>query len=103
MPPKRVTTGRKQLKILRLLVDVQLAHSTEVKNIIDRAWGVTQHKHKKKDPVNAPPDASDAKSQERLQFIPLGQDCSRKRYWVADGPCLSFRCLRPTSCLRVFV
>ncbi|KAF8560030.1 hypothetical protein OG21DRAFT_1479883 [Imleria badia] len=73
-----------KLKILRLLVDVQLAHSTEVKNIIDRAWGVTQYKHKKKDPENAPPDASDAKSQERLQLVPLGQDCSRKRYWVAD-------------------
>ncbi|KAH0838016.1 hypothetical protein J3R83DRAFT_6256 [Lanmaoa asiatica] len=73
-----------KLKILRLLVDVQLAHSTEVKNIIDRAWGVTQHKHKKKDPVNAPPDASDSRSQDRLQLIPLGQDCSRKRYWVAD-------------------
>ncbi|KAF8140600.1 hypothetical protein EV363DRAFT_1393497 [Boletus edulis] len=73
-----------KLKILRLLVDVQLAHSTEVKNIIDRAWGVTQHKHKKKDPINAPPDASDANSQERLQLVPLGQDSSRKRYWVAD-------------------
>ena len=94
--------GRKQLKILRLLVDVQLAHSTEVKNIIDRAWGVTQHKHKKKDPINASPDASDAKSQEKLQLIPLGQDSSRKRYWVADGPCVIHFVVCPTSYLRVF-
>lgn len=73
---------------MRLLVDVQLAHSTEIKNIIDRAWGVTQHKHKKKDPESAPPDASDSKSQERLRLVPLGQDSSRKRYWVVDGPCV---------------
>ncbi|KAG9314049.1 hypothetical protein JVU11DRAFT_4828 [Chiua virens] len=73
-----------KLKILRLLVDVQLTHSTEIKSIIDRAWGVTQHKHKKKETENAPPDASDPNSQERLQLVPLGQDSSRKRYWVAD-------------------
>ncbi|KIJ66279.1 hypothetical protein HYDPIDRAFT_87027 [Hydnomerulius pinastri MD-312] len=73
-----------KLKVLRQLAELQLAHSAEIKNTIDRAWGVMQNKHKKKDPVNAPPDASDAKSQENLQLVPLGQDCSRKRYWIAD-------------------
>ncbi|KAF8846030.1 hypothetical protein BDN67DRAFT_918061 [Paxillus ammoniavirescens] len=73
-----------KLKVLRLLVELQLAHSIETKSTIDRAWGVMQNKHKKKDTVNAPPDASDAKSQEKLQLVPLGQDLSRKRYWVAD-------------------
>ncbi|KIK96396.1 hypothetical protein PAXRUDRAFT_826021 [Paxillus rubicundulus Ve08.2h10] len=73
-----------KLKVLRLLVELQLAHSIETKSTIDRAWGVMQNKHKKKDSVNAPPDASDAKSQEKLQLVPLGQDLSRKRYWVAD-------------------
>ncbi|KAF9245782.1 hypothetical protein BU15DRAFT_70853 [Melanogaster broomeanus] len=73
-----------KLTVLRSLVELQLAHSTEIKSTIDRAWGVMQNKHKKKDSEMAPPDASDAKSQENLQLVPLGQDCSRKRYWVAD-------------------
>lgn len=76
-----------QLKILRQLVELQLSHSVEIKQTIDRAWGVSQNKHKKKDASTAPPDASDPKSQERLQLIPIGQDCQRKRFWVADGPC----------------
>ncbi|KAH7886123.1 hypothetical protein F5I97DRAFT_1205912 [Phlebopus sp. FC_14] len=74
----------RQLKVLRQLVELQLLHSTEIKNTIDRAWGVVHNKHKKKDPITAPPNALDIMSQERLQLIPLGQDCSRKRYWVAD-------------------
>ena len=76
-----------QLKILRQLVDLQLCHNVDVKTTIDRAWGVTQNKHKKKDASTAPPDPDDPKSQEKLQLNPLGQDSQRKRYWVADGPC----------------
>jgi hypothetical protein len=68
-------------------VELQLLHAPEIKYTIDRAWGVVHNKHKKKDSVTAPPDASDPKSQESLQQLPLGQDIQRKRYWVADGPC----------------
>lgn len=73
-----------KLKILRQLVELQLSHSVEVKHLIDRAWGVSQNKHKKKDASTAPPDPADPKSQERLQLIPIGQDSQRKRFWVAD-------------------
>lgn len=73
-----------KLKILRQLVELQLQHSAEIKATIDRAWGVTQNKYKKKDATNAPPDVSDLRSRENLQLVPLGQDYTRKRYWVVD-------------------
>lgn len=73
-----------KLKILRQLVELQLQHSQEIKGTIDRAWGVTQNKYKKKDVTNAPPEPADAKSRENLQLVPIGQDCARKRYWVVD-------------------
>ncbi|KAF8899001.1 hypothetical protein BD779DRAFT_1607614 [Infundibulicybe gibba] len=73
-----------KLKILRQLVELQLCHTPEIKNTIDRAWGVTQNKHKKKDVASAPPDPTDVNSQERLQLVPIGQDIHRKRFWVAD-------------------
>jgi hypothetical protein len=56
------------------------------KAIIDRAWGVTQIKEKRKGTANADvSDATDSHSQENLTLSPLGQDINRKRYWVADG------------------
>ncbi|KAF8078881.1 hypothetical protein FPV67DRAFT_1466742 [Lyophyllum atratum] len=73
-----------KLKILRQLVELQLSHNADVKASIDRAWGVSQNKHKKKDAATAPPDPSDPKSQENLQLVPIGQDSHRKRFWVAD-------------------
>ncbi|KAJ8597625.1 hypothetical protein M405DRAFT_803668 [Rhizopogon salebrosus TDB-379] len=73
-----------KLKVLRQLVELQLTHSIDIKNTVDRAWGVMQNKHKKKDPETAPPDANDAKSQQNLQLNPIGQDAQRKRYWVVD-------------------
>lgn len=73
-----------KLKILRQLVELQLQHSQEIKGTIDRAWGVTQHKYKKKDVTNVPPEPADTKSRENLQLVPIGQDCARKRYWVVD-------------------
>ncbi|KIO08612.1 hypothetical protein M404DRAFT_366444 [Pisolithus tinctorius Marx 270] len=73
-----------KLKILRQLVELQLQHSQEIKGVIDRSWGVTQNKYKKKDATNAPPEPADAKSRENLQLVPIGQDCVRKRYWVVD-------------------
>ena len=92
-----------QLKILRQLVELQLSHAVEIKQLIDRAWGVSQNKHKKKDASTAPPDPTDPNSQERLQLIPIGQDCQRKRFWVADGPCtfvtLSSRRKDPPICV----
>lgn len=82
-----------QLKILRQLVELQLCHSSEVKGIIDRAWGVVHNKHKKNEVPPPPPPPTDPHSQENLQLLPLGQDKDRKRYWVVDGPCtfLPFR------------
>ncbi|KAJ6575302.1 hypothetical protein B0H19DRAFT_1128095 [Mycena capillaripes] len=73
-----------KLKILRQLVELQLCHTPEIKNTIDRAWGVSQNKHKKKDAKEAPPQATDPQSQEQLQLIPMGQDSRRKRFWAAD-------------------
>ncbi|KAI0095098.1 hypothetical protein BDY19DRAFT_916277 [Irpex rosettiformis] len=73
-----------KLKILRQLTELQLCHSTEVKALIDRAWGVIRNKHKKTETTAPPPPPSDPYSQENLLFIPLGQDSQRKRYWVAD-------------------
>ncbi|TFK56661.1 hypothetical protein OE88DRAFT_1803335 [Heliocybe sulcata] len=72
-----------KLKILRQLVELQLCHSTEIKTIIDRAWGVVHNKHKKA-AAEPPLDPSNPHSQENLQLTPVGQDLARKRYWVAD-------------------
>ncbi|KAF7339316.1 hypothetical protein MSAN_02145200 [Mycena sanguinolenta] len=73
-----------QLKILRQLVELQLCHTPEIKSTIDRAWGVSQNKHKKKDPASAAPEPTDPQSQGQLQLVPLGQDSRRKRYWAVD-------------------
>ncbi|EIN13976.1 hypothetical protein PUNSTDRAFT_56275 [Punctularia strigosozonata HHB-11173 SS5] len=75
-----------KLKILRQLVELQLTHGTEIKGIIDSAWGVVHNKHKRKEPSSAPPlpDPSDPHSRENLQLLPVGQDITRKRYWIAD-------------------
>jgi len=76
--------------VLRQLVELQLVHSTGIKSLIDHAWGVGHVKHKKKEPVNVPiPDPSDPFSRESLIYTPVGQDSSRKRYWVVDGVCTS--------------
>lgn len=76
-----------QLKVLRQLVELQLAHSAGIKSLIDRAWGVGHVKNKKKPSadVSPTPDPSDPFSRESLSYSPLGQDSSRKRYWVVDG------------------
>lgn len=72
--------------MLRLLVDLQLTHSVEVKGKIDRAWGVLhQTKSKKKETLPPMPDPSDPDSRENLKLDPIGQDNSRNRYWVVDG------------------
>ncbi|KAG1783504.1 hypothetical protein EV702DRAFT_1190527 [Suillus placidus] len=73
-----------KLQVLRQLVELQLTHSIDIKSTVDRAWGVMQNKHKKKDPETAPPESNDSKSQQNLQLVPLGQDAQRRRYWVAD-------------------
>jgi hypothetical protein len=82
-----------QLKVLRQLVELQLSHSTEVKNIIDRAWGLTQIKEKRKGAANTSdlPSADDPQGRNGLALLPLGQDNARTRYWVIDGLlCLVF-------------
>ncbi|KAJ7925964.1 hypothetical protein B0H13DRAFT_1974060 [Mycena leptocephala] len=71
-----------KLKILRQLVELQLCHTPEIKSTIDRAWGVSQNKHKKKDAASAPPEPSDPQSQGQLQLVPMGQDSRRKRFWA---------------------
>ncbi|KAJ7631142.1 hypothetical protein FB45DRAFT_917623 [Roridomyces roridus] len=73
-----------KLKILRQLVELQLCHNQEIKNTIDRAWGVSHTKHKKKDETSAPPPPDDPHSREQLQFIPLGQDSLKRRFWAPD-------------------
>jgi len=76
-----------QLKILRQLVELQLCHAPDIKATIDRAWGVQHNKHKKNQAPLPPLDPSDPKSREKLSLQPIGQDTSRKRFWIADGPC----------------
>ncbi|KAI5898043.1 uncharacterized protein SCHCODRAFT_02610964 [Schizophyllum commune H4-8] len=74
-----------KLKILRQLVEMQLsAPNSEIKAIIDRAWGVSASKHKKKNEKEPLPGPDDPHSQENLQLAPIGQDAQRMRYWVAD-------------------
>ncbi|KII94095.1 hypothetical protein PLICRDRAFT_695143 [Plicaturopsis crispa FD-325 SS-3] len=73
-----------KLKILRILVELQLCHTPDVKNTIDQAWGVIHNKHKKKETASTQPDPNDPHSRENLQLVPIGQDSHRKRYWVID-------------------
>jgi hypothetical protein len=68
------------------LVELQLTHSAGIKSLIDHAWGVGHVKQKKKEPAEVPiPDPSDPSSRENLSYGPVGQDSTRKRYWVVDG------------------
>ena len=63
-----------------------MTHSAGIKSLIDHAWGVGHVKQKKKEPAEVPiPDPSDPSSRESLSYRPVGQDNSRKRYWVVDG------------------
>ena len=79
-------SSSQQLKVLRQLVELQLTHAPSVKATIDRAWGVVHNKHKKNNIPPPLPDPSDPKSRENITLLPLGQDASKKRYWVVDGP-----------------
>lgn len=68
------------------MVELQLTHSAGIKSLIDHAWGVGHVKQKKKEPTDVPiPDPSDPFSRENISYNPIGQDSSRKRYWVVDG------------------
>ncbi|KAG6910536.1 hypothetical protein DXG01_009955 [Tephrocybe rancida] len=91
-----------KLKILRQLVELQLCHTADIKATIDRAWGVSQNKHKKKDAATAPPDPSDPKSQEKLQLVPIGQDSKRTRYWVGDDSPRVFTSTNPWKITATF-
>lgn len=74
-----------QLKILRQLVEHVLCNSQQVREILDRAWGIKHMQHKKKEGETAPPDADDPMSQEHLVMEPIGQDKTKLRYWIVDG------------------
>ena len=81
------------------MVELQLSFSTEIKRLLDRAYGVVHNKHKKAETTESRPPADDPFSQENLQLVALGQDIQRKRYWVTDGEYLqSF----PLSSRHVF-
>ncbi|KAJ7597525.1 hypothetical protein C8J56DRAFT_920282 [Mycena floridula] len=72
-----------KLKVLRQLVELQLSHSVEIKSRIDRAWGAAQKSKKK----SAAQDPGESDNLEDLQFVPLGQDLDRNRFWViGDSP-----------------
>ncbi|KAF9454103.1 hypothetical protein P691DRAFT_810816 [Macrolepiota fuliginosa MF-IS2] len=70
-----------KLKILRQLVELQLTHAQDVKAVIDRAWGVVHHKHKKEKGAGA---ADSVPERDTLDLKPFGQDSKRGRYWIAD-------------------
>lgn len=74
-----------QLQILRQLVEHVLCNSQQVREILDRAWGIKHMQHKKKEGETAPPDADDPMSQEHLIMQPIGTDKTKVRYWVVDG------------------
>jgi hypothetical protein len=68
-----------------VLVELQLCHSPEIKSHIDRSWGVVHNKHKKKDEQSTHADNHNGPNREDLLLQPIGQDGSRKRYWVIDS------------------
>ncbi len=80
-----IMSRRLQLKILRQLVEYQLSHAPQIRESLDRAWGVKQMQHKKKDEKAMQPQDDDPLSQRNLLMEPLGQDASKKRYWVVDS------------------
>ncbi|KZT43742.1 hypothetical protein SISSUDRAFT_1039618 [Sistotremastrum suecicum HHB10207 ss-3] len=73
-----------KLQILRQLVEHVLCNSQQVREILDRAWGIKHMQHKKKEGETAPPDADDPMSQEHLIMQPIGTDKTKVRYWVVD-------------------
>ena len=62
-----------------------------IREILDRAWGVKQLQHKKKDEAATQPTADDPFSQKALLMEPIGQDITKKRYWVVDSAYLLYR------------
>ncbi|KAF5352367.1 hypothetical protein D9756_005980 [Leucocoprinus leucothites] len=71
-----------KLKILRQLVELQLAHSQEIKAAIDHGWGVVHNKHKKEKGAITP--INPGMTRETLDFLPFGMDYKRERYWIVD-------------------
>jgi hypothetical protein len=74
-----------KLQILRQLVDYQLQHSALVRDIIDTVWGARPAKHRKGAKKEAPPPAAAGYTKKQLLIEPLGQDRTRRRFWVLDG------------------
>ncbi|KAH7334402.1 hypothetical protein B0J17DRAFT_673207 [Rhizoctonia solani] len=73
-----------KLQILRQLVDYQLQHSAPVRDIIDTVWGARPAKHRKGAKKEAPPPAAAGYTKKQLLIEPLGQDRTRRRFWVLD-------------------
>ncbi|KAH7107054.1 hypothetical protein BKA62DRAFT_685899 [Auriculariales sp. MPI-PUGE-AT-0066] len=76
-----------KLRVLRQLVEWQLTFYAPVKQSIDRAWGVTHNLHRKTAQEIAAervPD-EDPFSKKSLLMVPIGQDYSKRRYWVVDN------------------
>ncbi|KAG9001913.1 hypothetical protein FRB94_004445 [Tulasnella sp. JGI-2019a] len=76
-----------KVTILRQLVEWQLSHNAEIRGLLDRAYGVVRGGHRKRAddaprPALVPPDPEHTK--EKLEIEPIGQDLSKKRYWVID-------------------
>jgi hypothetical protein len=65
-------------------VELQLTHSVDIKAAIDKSWGLTQMKEKRKGAAHMSAEAH-LPADHELAFAPIGQDISRKRYWVVDG------------------
>ncbi|KAG8864061.1 hypothetical protein FRB96_006934 [Tulasnella sp. 330] len=76
-----------KVTILRQMVEWQLSHNSEIRSLLDRAYGVVRGGHRKRAddaprPALVPPDPEHTK--EKLEVEPLGQDLSKRRYWVFD-------------------
>ncbi|KAG8928346.1 hypothetical protein FRC03_009559 [Tulasnella sp. 419] len=92
-----------KLSVLRQLVEWQLSHTTEIRNLLDRAYGVPRGGHRKRPediPKPALPPPDDNFTKEKLQMIPIGLDAQRKRYWVVDDSPRLYRSGNPwkTTC-----
>lgn len=66
-------------------MELALVGNAEVRDTIDRAWGVVHNKHRKKETLAAPIDPTDPHSKDNLSVNPVGRDSGRRRYWAFDG------------------
>lgn len=79
------SSSRAQLRILRMLVELQLTHCQNIRDTINKAWNVGINTHKKKEKDTLVQADSSGPSQQNLATAPIATDVARLRYWHFDG------------------